>query len=192
MSTPDDRPPAGSRYASEVAILPSGPNQSSAMLCSRKATANVATSITAGECPRSGRKTSQSIATESASTTAKQRTIPAHDRPAPLRGERECERPGHHELPVGEVDEPEHAEDEADPDRHQRVHRSEEQAVGQVLPACTPSREVRRHELLGVACVLRGRASAAARRSRARGCGRRPRPCAGRAARRAAPRSRAP
>ena len=35
--------------ASDDAILPSGPNQSSATLCSRNATANVATSITAGE-----------------------------------------------------------------------------------------------------------------------------------------------
>ena len=66
------------RKASDDAIFPSGPNQSSAMFCSRNATANVATSITAGECPRSGRKTSRSISIESTSTTAKQRTIPAH------------------------------------------------------------------------------------------------------------------
>ena len=65
------------RYASDNAILPSEPNQSSAIACSRNATANVATSITAGEWPRSGRKTRCSIATESASTTAKQRTMPA-------------------------------------------------------------------------------------------------------------------
>ena len=46
-------------------------------LWSRKATAKVATSITAGDCVRSGRKTSRSSASESASTTAKQRTMPA-------------------------------------------------------------------------------------------------------------------
>ena len=39
------------------------------------ATANVATSITAGECDRSGRKTSLSITTESASTTPMQKRI---------------------------------------------------------------------------------------------------------------------
>ena len=66
------------RYASDVAIFPSGPNQSSATLCIRNATANVATSITAGEWPRSGRKTSRSISSESTSTTAKQRRIAAH------------------------------------------------------------------------------------------------------------------
>ena len=32
------------------------------MLCSRNATANVVTSITAGDCVRSGRKTARSIA----------------------------------------------------------------------------------------------------------------------------------
>ncbi len=47
------------------------------MLWSRNATANVATSITAGDCVRSGRNTSRSIASDSASTTAKQRRIPA-------------------------------------------------------------------------------------------------------------------
>ncbi len=48
MSTPEmvqKRP----RNVREVAIFPSEPNQSSAMLWSRNATANVATSITAGE-----------------------------------------------------------------------------------------------------------------------------------------------
>ena len=35
--------------ANDAETLPSGPNQSSAMLCSRKATAKVATSMTAGE-----------------------------------------------------------------------------------------------------------------------------------------------
>src|SRR5262249_56332423 len=68
---------------SDAAILPNGPNQSSAMLCSRKATAKVATSITAGVCVLSGRKTTQSIATESTITTAKQRRMPDHTRHPP-------------------------------------------------------------------------------------------------------------
>ena len=47
------------------------------MLCSRNAIANVATSITAGDWRRSGRNTSRSSSAERASTTAKQKTIPA-------------------------------------------------------------------------------------------------------------------
>ena len=62
---------------SDAAGFPSGPNHRSAMLWSRKATAKVATSITAGDWSRSGRKTSHSSATESARTTAKQRAMPA-------------------------------------------------------------------------------------------------------------------
>ena len=64
--------------ATELAILPSAPNQSSAMLWRRNAIAKVATSITAGDCSRSGRKTSLSMSIESARTTAKQSRIPAH------------------------------------------------------------------------------------------------------------------
>ena len=45
------------------------------MLCSRKAIANVVTSMTAGEEVRSGRNTARSIAIESPITTAKQATI---------------------------------------------------------------------------------------------------------------------
>ena len=77
MSTP---PITQTRFsdASDVAILPSEPNQSSAMLSSRNATANVAISITSGDCVRSGRKTSHSIASDSASTTAKQSRIDPH------------------------------------------------------------------------------------------------------------------
>ena len=45
------------RSPNELAIFPSGPNQTSAMLWSRNATAKVATSMTAGVRPRSGRKT---------------------------------------------------------------------------------------------------------------------------------------
>ena len=55
------------------------------MLWSRNATANVATSITAGDCVRSGRKTTRSIASESAITTAKQKTIAAQS------GQSHCE-----------------------------------------------------------------------------------------------------
>ena len=75
MSTP---PTSTGRLSStsDVAVLPSGPNQSSAIDCSRNATANVAMSITAADCPRSGRKTTRSIASESASTTAKQSPMP--------------------------------------------------------------------------------------------------------------------
>ena len=164
------------------------------MLWSRKATANVATSITAGDCVRSGRKTSRSISAESASTTAKQRRIAGPDRPAPLRGEREREGAGHDELAVREVDEAQHAEDEPDADRHQRVDRAERDAVGERLPVDVEDASVMRSTPPRARrCRPRrsGRASAAARRSRARGSGRRARPCAARAARRAARRARA-
>ena len=50
-------------------------------------------------------------------------------RPAAVGGERERERAGHDQLPVGEVDEPEHAEDEADADGHQREDRAEPDRV---------------------------------------------------------------
>ena len=50
----------------------------SAIACRRNATANVATSIVAADCVRSGRKTTRSIAIERAITTAKHRTMPAH------------------------------------------------------------------------------------------------------------------
>ena len=62
--------------ASDAEILPSGPNHSNATLCNRNATANVATSITAGEYERNGRNTIRSITSERARTTAKHRTIP--------------------------------------------------------------------------------------------------------------------
>ena len=61
--------------ASAPAVLPSDPKASRAMLWRRNATAKVATSITAGECVRNGRKTSLSISTDSASTTPKQKRI---------------------------------------------------------------------------------------------------------------------
>ena len=104
------------------------------MLWSRNATANVATSITAGECPRSGRKTSRSISDREREHDREAEDDPGPHRPAPLRGERERERARHHELAVGEVDEAQHAEDEPDPDRHQRVDRAERERVGERLP----------------------------------------------------------
>ncbi len=73
------RPPTSTgRFSStsDVAVFPSGPNQSNAIDWSRNAIANVAMSMTAADCVRSGRKTTRSIASESASTTAKQRAIP--------------------------------------------------------------------------------------------------------------------
>ena len=48
------------------------------MLCKRNAIAKVATSITAGDCVRSGRNTALSIASDSAITTAKQSNTAAH------------------------------------------------------------------------------------------------------------------
>ena len=101
----------------------------SATLWSRKATAKVATSIVAADCVRSGRKTTRSIASESAITTREAEEDPDAHRPVPVGGEGERERARHHELAVGEVDEPEHAEDEADPDRHQRVDRADPDRV---------------------------------------------------------------
>ena len=75
MSTP---PTETGRFSctSEVAVFPSGPNQRSAIDWSRNATAKVAMSITAADCVRSGRNTTRSIASESASTTAKQSAMP--------------------------------------------------------------------------------------------------------------------
>ena len=64
-----------------------------------------------------------------------------HDREAgedarrdrPVGGERERVGAGHDQLAVGEVDEPEHPEDEPDPDRHQRVDGAEADGVDQGL-----------------------------------------------------------
>ena len=48
---------------------------SRATLCSTNEIANVVTSMTVGDCSRSGRKTVRSIASESAMTTAKHATM---------------------------------------------------------------------------------------------------------------------
>jgi hypothetical protein len=50
-----------------------------------------------------------------------------------VRREGERVRAGHDQLPVGEVDEAQDAEDEPDPDGHQRIDRSEADRVGQGL-----------------------------------------------------------
>ena len=63
-------------------IVPSRTSRINATAWSRKATAKVVTSITAGDCVRSGRKTTPSIRNESAITTAKQAsTLPATGQP---------------------------------------------------------------------------------------------------------------
>ena len=118
------------------------------MLWRRNATAKVATSITAGDCVRSGRKTARSIASESAITTAKQKTIADPDRPVPLGREGERVGAGHDQLAVREVDEAEDAEDEADADGHQRVDGAEPDRVDEHLPVDAEhrERERRRHE----------------------------------------------
>ena len=129
------------RYASDVAIFPSGPNQSSATLCIRNATANVATSITAGEWPRNGRNTSRSMSEREHEHDGEAEDDRRPHRPAPLGGHGERERARHHELAVGEVDEAQHAEDEADADGHQRVDRAERNRVGERLPVDVEERE---------------------------------------------------
>ena len=165
----------------------------------------------AGTRPRTSRRASRratgsaaagrrarSMTSSARSTTAKQSTMPAHAGQSHSDDERERERAGHHELPVREVDEPEHAEDEADPDRHQRVDGPEARSRRRrsaTFERCrrARSREVRGHHPLRVAGVVGRRASGGARRSRAGTCDRRARRCAARAARRAArrcPRSR--
>ena len=111
------------------------------MLCSRNATANVATSITAGDWPRSGRKTSRSIASESASTTAKQSRIPPSTGQPHSDASASAYAPAMISCAVGEVDEPQDAEDEPDPDRHQRVDRAERRRVGERLPVDVEDRE---------------------------------------------------
>ncbi len=80
------------REARDEAIFPSDPNQSSAMFWSKKATANVATSITAGDCVRSGRKTSRSISRRERDHDREAEEDAGPHRPPPLR--RQSEREG--------------------------------------------------------------------------------------------------
>ena len=112
---------------------------SSATLCSTNEIANVVTSMTVGDCSRSGRKTARSIASESAITTAKHATMLHGDRPG--RGVGERVGAGHDQLAVGEVDEPQDAEDEADADGHQRVGRAEADRVDDHLRVDRRERE---------------------------------------------------
>ena len=77
----------------------------------------------------------------------------------PVGRERERVRPGHDQLPVGEVDEPQDAEDESDPDRHQRVDRAEADRVDQGLgidPQATIMRGTPAIIFVGVVRVGRG------------------------------------
>jgi hypothetical protein len=53
--------------------------------------------------------------------------------PVVLASDRKRVCPRHDQLAVGEVDEAENAEDEADPDRHERVHGSERNRVDRGL-----------------------------------------------------------
>ena len=104
------------------------------MLCRRNETAKVATSITAGDCVAQRPEHERGpCASESASRTAKQKRIAEQRRPA-ARCERERVGAGHDQLAVGEVDEPQDAEDEADADGDQGVDRAERERVGEGLP----------------------------------------------------------
>jgi hypothetical protein len=86
----------------------------------------VVTSITAGDCPRSGVHQQRERHDHGEAGGDAQR-----ERPGGREGERV--RAGHHELAVSEVDEPQHAEDEADPHRHQRIDGAEAEGVGDGL-----------------------------------------------------------
>ena len=150
--------------------------------------AKVVTSIVAGDCVRSGRKTTSSIASEKPTTTAKQATMLAAIGQSLGQGERE--RAGHDQLAVGEVDEPHHAEDETDSDGDERVRSSRADGVDERLDERVEDEAVTRGTRRSSArCRRRPPASGscATRRSRAHTCGPRTRPFAVRAARRAAP-----
>ena len=119
--------------ASDAEIFPSGPNHSNAMLCNRNATANVATSITAGDCAQ--RPEDDPVHEQREHENDGKAEDDAHgDGPAALRGEGERVGTGHHQLSVSEVDEPQDAEDETDADGHERVDRAEADRVGERLP----------------------------------------------------------
>ena len=104
------------------------------MLWSRNATANVATSMTAGDCAAQRPEDDPLHRERERDHDGEAEDDPRPQRPVPLRGERQRVGPGHDQLAVGEVDEPEHAEDEADPDGHQRVDRAEAGGVDEHLP----------------------------------------------------------
>ena len=130
------------RYASDAAGSPiwlSRMSISNAMLCRTNEIANVVTSMTVGDCSRSGRKTARSIASESAITTAKHATMLQSTRPVRRVGERV--RAGHDELAIGEVDEAQDAEDEPDADGHERVGRSQADRIDDHLGVDRRERE---------------------------------------------------
>ena len=96
---------------------------------------------------------------------------PDPDRPVLLGRERERERARHDQLAVGEVDEAQHAEDETDPDRHQREDRPLSDCVDLHLRLHRRAQEV--GQLAGENPVTRGtRGSAGRCRPRRRGSGR--------------------
>ena len=97
---------------------------SSATLCSRNATAKVAIEHRRGRL-RAERPEHDPVHREGQSDDdGEAERDPSPHRPVPLGCEGERERTGHDQLAVGEVDEAEHAEDEADPDGHQREDRA--------------------------------------------------------------------
>ena len=105
------------------------------------ATANVATSIVAADCVRSGgRPHAPSRATARHDEEAERDAAP--DGPVAVGGEGQSEAPAAAELPVGEVDEAQHAEDEADADRHQRVDRADADRVHLHLGVDSRAQEV--------------------------------------------------
>ena len=74
-----------------------------------------------------GRRRAPSRATARSRRRSRSRSRP--QRPVPLRGERQGVGARHDQLPVREVDEPQHAEHEADADGHQRVDGAEPDGV---------------------------------------------------------------
>src|SRR6266516_3973144 len=71
---------------------------------------------------------------------------PDPDGPTALVREGERVGTGHHELAVGEVDEAEDAEDQADADRHQRIDAAEPECIGKCLPVGAEHGRHERHE----------------------------------------------
>ena len=106
---------------SDVAGLPSGPNQRSATLWSRNATANVATSITAGDWVAQRPEDEPLHEHCQRDTTAKQRTMPAHAGQSHSDASASANAPAMISWPYAKLTSLQHAEDEADADGHQRV-----------------------------------------------------------------------
>ena len=93
------------------------------------ATANVVTSITAGDCERSGRNATSSMASGEHEDDAEAEHDPGPHRPVAVGREGERVGAGHDQLPVREVDQPQDAEDEADADGHEREDRAQPDRV---------------------------------------------------------------